>query len=389
MKNVLFVVDERCMGGVSTLLTDMLFMMDLSNLNVDVLVLHDNGDMLNNLPRNVNVIYGTPYFEAIDIPIKSILKTKNIKLLFKKFITVFDMKTGLVKKKIIRERKKMKLKHYDYEIAFKDGYTAIFTAFGDSDIKYHWIQYDYKTDNPNKKYPKLFNKILPQFDKIISVCENIKEDFNNIYHLGDKVEVIDNLVNVKKIKRNAMEECPTVLDPECINIICVGRILNSTKGYDRLLRVFKRLDDDNLIENCVLRIYGDGPDFESNRNYILENNLGKKVIMCGRVNNPYMYYKNNDLFILPSYFESFGLVIVEAMTLGVPVLATENSATAKLIDNGVNGMIVENSEEGLYFGIRDLILNKNKLAEFKSNLEGYTYHNALIIEQINNLFKSN
>ena len=50
-----------------------------------------------------------------------------------------------------------------------------------------------------------------------------------------------------------------------------------------------------------------------------------------KYNDPYKYLKNSDLFILSSRYEAFGLVIIEAMTLGVPVLATENHATNKII----------------------------------------------------------
>lgn len=388
MKNVLFVVDEKCMGGVSVLLSDILNMMDLSNLNVDVLILHDRGDMLNDLPSNVNIIYGTPYFSAIDLTIKDIIRKKDIIALFRKIITVLDMKTGLVKRKIKRERKRMNLKHYDYEVAFKDGYTALFTMYGDSDVKYHWIQFDYSKGNPNGKYPKLFNEVLPKFDKIISVSKGIDHDFNQIYHLENKTEIIDNLVNTKRIRAKSKEKCDVELDNNKINIICVGRILNSHKGYDRLLNIFKRLNDDNLLEDCILRIYGDGPDLETNKKFIVDNNLSNKIFMCGRVKNPYKYYKNNDLFILPSYYEAFGLVIVEAMALGVPVLAADNAATDSLIINDYNGLIVQNSEEGLYKGIRELITNKDKIKQYKDNLANYEYDNDKIIEKINNLFKS-
>ena len=386
-KNVLFVVDERCMGGVSILLSDMLNMIDLTNLNVDVLVLHDRGDMLTDLPESVNVIYGTPYFSAIDLSIKEVIKSKNIKTMFRKFMTVFDMKTGLVKNKIIRERKKILKKHYDYEIAFKDGYTALFTAYGDSDIKYHWIQYDYGTGNPNAKYPNLFNEVLPTFDKIISVSDGVANDFNNIYHLEDKVEIIDNLINVDKIKEKSLEQCDVELDNNKINIICVGRLLNAHKGFDRLIDAIDKLNKDNLFNDCILRIYGDGPDKETIHKQIMDYKLNDKIKLCGRVNNPFKYYKGNDLFILPSRYEAFGLVIVEAMVLGVPALVTKNGATAKLVKDGFNGKIVENTDEGIYLGLRELLVNKETLKSYKENLINYEYDNKRIIESIESLFK--
>ena len=62
MKKILFVVDERKLGGVSIVLENILKNVDRNNLKINVLVLHNNGDRLNDLPEGVNVIYGNSYF---------------------------------------------------------------------------------------------------------------------------------------------------------------------------------------------------------------------------------------------------------------------------------------------------------------------------------------
>ena len=102
-QNVLFVVDERRMGGVSILLEDILNMINISKYNIDILVLHNNGEMLNNLPKEVNLIYGTPYFSSIDYSIKEVIKTRNLKTIYYKLKVIFDMKTGNIKN-VIKKR---------------------------------------------------------------------------------------------------------------------------------------------------------------------------------------------------------------------------------------------------------------------------------------------
>ena len=159
MKKILIVIDERIMGGVSVLLEDMLNMINLKKYKIDILCLHNNGEMLENLPENVSMIYGTDYFSSIDYTIKEVLKSKSIKKIYYKVRIVFDMKTGLIEKRIKKERKKILKEKYDVEVAFKDGFTALFTAFGNSKKKVHWIQYEYKKTNPNGKYDKLFKRI--------------------------------------------------------------------------------------------------------------------------------------------------------------------------------------------------------------------------------------
>ncbi len=380
-RNILFVVDEKRMGGVSVLFETIISLMDISNYNIDLLVLHNNGEMFKNLPSSINIIYGSSYFEAIDYTMKEIIKKKSIKLLLKKIKVVLDMKTGHIENVIKKERKKILTKKYDVEIAFKDGFTALFTAFGDSKRKIHWLHYEYKKTNPNGKYDKLFKRILPTFDKIVAVSDNVKKCFNDIYHLDDKVIVIYNVVNGEKIIELSKEESNVLLNSNELNLVSVGR-LHEMKGYDRLIDTIYKLKGDGIFDNVKLRIYGDGPLFETLNQKISDLELTNDIFLMGSVMNPYKYIKNSDLFILSSIYEPFGLVIVESLTLGVPVLATLNSATDKLISNDYNGLIVENSLDGLYSGLKKIIENKEILKKYKNNLTNYFYDNN---EQLNKI----
>lgn len=380
-RNILFVVDEKRMGGVSVLFETIISLMNISNYNIDLLVLHNNGEMFKNLPSSINIIYGSSYFEAIDYTMKEIIKKKSIKLLLKKIKVVLDMKTGHIENVIKKERKKILTKKYDVEIAFKDGFTALFTAFGDSKRKIHWLHYEYKKTNPNGKYDKLFKRILPTFDKIVAVSDNVKKCFNDIYHLDDKVIVIYNVVNGEKIIELSKEESNVLLNSNELNLVSVGR-LHEMKGYDRLIDTIYKLKSDGIFDNVKLRIYGDGPLFETLNQKISDLELTNDIFLMGSVMNPYKYIKNSDLFILSSIYEPFGLVIVESLTLGVPVLATLNSATDKLISNDYNGLIVENSLDGLYSGLKKIIENKEILKKYKNNLTDYFYDNN---EQLNKI----
>ena len=378
-KDLLIVVDERRMGGVSILLEDMLNLEIFSDYNTDILVLHNNGSRLENV--NANVIYGTNFFNTIDLTIKEVLKTKKPSLIFSKVRLVFEMKTGLIKKRIVRERKKILNKRYDIEIAFKDGFTAIFTAFGDSLKKIHWLHYEYGESNPNIKYNKLFNELLPKFDKIVAVSEGVKEAFCAFYKM-DGIEVIPNIVNKEKIKLLAQENSEIKYESGKLNAVLIGRI-HPVKGYDRFLNVVKKLYDDGYKDKIVINIIGDGPDFEKIQS--INNDLNLDVHFWGKMDNPYKELKNMDLLILPSLYEAFGLVALEALILGVPVLATKTAATEKIVSNEINGLVVDNSEEGIYNGMKDLLINFGKIERFKDNLKNYSYDIDDIIKKIKNI----
>ena len=127
-KNILFVVDNLVMGGITKVISNLLKRLDYTKYNVDLLVLHYYKDMKVEIPENVKIISGNEYFSCVDENVKKIIKNKNINLLFNKLKLVFLLKTGLIKKTIAKSRKKILNKKYDTEIAFSDGFSHIFVV---------------------------------------------------------------------------------------------------------------------------------------------------------------------------------------------------------------------------------------------------------------------
>lgn len=380
MKKILFVVDEKKMGGVSVLLADILRNINLKKYDVDIMVLHNSGDYLTDLPESVNVIYGTPFFEVVDLSLKDVLKSKKFIKLLKKIHLILLMKTHLIKFKIIKERKKCLKKHYDVEIAFKDGFCALFTAYGNSDIKYHWLHTDYLMYDCTAKYKSLFNKIYYNFNKIIGISNAVVKRFQEKYP-NTNCEVIYNLIDVEKIKNKAnLKEIH--FDNE-LNLISVGRIHNM-KGYDRLVKVFNRLNQENQLDKVKLRIIGDGPDMNMIKTMVCNYKLENKIDVMGKKKNPFPYVKASDAFLMCSRYEPFGLVVLEAMILGVPIISTDVASIKEIMDEHY-GMIIENSEDGLYKALIKIINYRKILADYKANLKFFQYDIKKIIKQIEDL----
>ncbi len=379
--NLLIVTDERQMGGTSILLENLIKLGAFDDFNTDVLVLHNNGDRL--VTDKVNIIYGSKYFKGVDITLKQALKSLKPSLVWAKLRLIFDMKFGFIEKRIQKERKKLLTKNYDVEIAFKDGFTALFTIFGNSKQKIHWLQYEYKNCNPNRNYDKLFKRILPKFNHFIAVSNGVKVSFEKLYNIHN-INVIPNIIDDKAIIAASKEEPTIKYDNNKINVILVGR-MHPVKGYDRFLQVIKRLKDDNLDQNLNINILGDGE--EKAKLLALKQELQLDVNFYGMVQNPYKEIKKADLLVLPSIYESFGLVALEAMILHTPVLATQTAAMDTIIKNGYNGIVVDNSENGLYYGLKEIIEDKEKLINLKNHLQNYTYNSSAIILKIKNKLK--
>lgn len=380
-KNVLFVVDERKMGGVSILLTDILKSINISKYNIDVLVLHNNGNELEDLPKEVNIIYGTKFFNGVDYTLKGALKSFNPMIIFSKVRLLYLMKTKKIGKRIVKERKKMLNKKYDVEIAFKDGFCALVTIYGDSTLKYHWLHTDYSMYDCTSHYHDLFMDILPRFNKIIAISNSVKVKFNEVYPT-DNVEVIYNIIDKDKIITKANLE-DVSFDDNKINFISVGRF-HEMKGYDRLVDVLNNLNNDGKLDNVIVRLIGDGDDFDLVKEKVIKYHLEDKVLLLGRKSNPFPYVKKSDCFIMCSRYEPFGLVILEAMILKVPVLALDVLSIREIMKKDY-GEIFPNNEQGLYDGILDVINKREKWKKYQSNLTDYNYDVKEIINKIERL----
>ena len=370
MKKVLFVVTDRKMGGVSIVLEDILNHLSLTKYKIDLLILNNEGERIENkIDKKIKIIYGGAFFKAIDTPISYFKKKFDLKLLINKLKLIFLLKTGLIKNKLFKERKKILKTNYDIEIAFSDGFSAIFTAVGDTPRKIHWLHATYTENDPTRRYRNIFKKTYNAFEKIVAVSKQTAEDFNAHYKMKDKILVIPNIIDDTKIKKFGKEKIK--LSDKKINFISVGRLAKE-KGYDRLLKVIAKLKREGLFEDGFMTIVGDGPERENLFNLKKELNLNC-VKFVGNQTNPYKYVAGSDVYVSSAVHESFGLVLVEALILHKPVLATSNEATETIIDNMQNGLIVENSENGLYEGMKKLLTNHNLIKKFKDKALDYDY----------------
>lgn len=375
MKKILIVVDERKKGGVSNVLKNIINA--LPELKFDILVLHNNGDDLSDL-KNANLIFGNNFFEVVDIPLKQVLLSKKLSLIIKKIYMIFLLKTGLIKYKIIKERKKILFQQYDIEISFKDGFGTFFVAYGDSKLKYKWLHADYSNNNPGRHYKKSYYDATQKYDKIIAISQSVGEKFNQIYKLSDKTIVINNLVNTNLPKK----------DKKIINnklqFVTIGR-LNYIKGYDRLIETVHRLDSEQLFDNAILSIVGDGEEKNKLEKMITEYKLENKVQLLGYISNPWNKIKNGDIFVMCSYSEAYPLTVIESQLVNIPVFALEYSSVYEMI-NPNHGIIAKNTNDSLYFGLKEIINNPKLVQKLQKEIKNYVYDNKKIIEKIERIF---
>ena len=114
-------------------------------------------------------------------------------------------------------------------------------------------------------------------------------------------------------------------------------------------------------------IVGEGPERSKLETLIAENDLKDHVILEGSKANPYPYMKYADLFVHPSYVESQGLTVLEAMALGVPCVVTKSRGPCEFIEDGVNGLLTEQSPESLTEKVLTILNDKELYQHIKEN----------------------
>lgn len=178
------------------------------------------------------------------------------------------------------------------------------------------------------------------FDKIIVVAECIKGKLFKRRGVDKKVTVIPNGVDANKpLKEVNIEKIKEELNikPQSQIIGSIGR-LSREKGYRYLLDAIVQIKD--RFPNIVFVLIGDGPDEENLKDYTKKLEISNRVIFLGYQNYIDKFLAMMEIFILPSLRESFGLVILEAMVAGKPVVATSVGGIPFLVENMKTGVLV-------------------------------------------------
>ena len=203
-------------------------------------------------------------------------------------------------------------------------------------------------------------------NKVIFVSEFAKQIFLDRTGWSNlSLGVCHNVINTDEIKELSKESIDLQLSPSKINMCSVGR-LNKIKGYSRLVCILGELKN-NITQDWQLYILGHGEEKQLIEDAIRENKLQEHVHLLGYDMNPYKYVSKMDLFICPSYVEGYSTAVTESIIVGTPVITTECSGMSEILGDSQAGIIVENSDDGLRYILKDLLTGKIDLDTLKVN----------------------
>ena len=229
----------------------------------------------------------------------------------------------------------------------------------------------------NKWHRRFFNRLLSsKTTSYIAVSEKVKEVIEKWHTNKKPVYVLYNALDTERYRIPSEQEIKIMKDELNITdefiIGSVGRMFIAAKGFDILIRAFKRILDKDIKIKLVL--VGSGKDEKLLKDLATSLNIEKQVIFTGYKEDAYKYMKMMDLFIMPSLYEGFPIVHLEAMYMGVPCIISKYVPSLEIAGN--SAFKIEPSEEEIVDAVLYLMENKeirkNMVKEGNSIVQSFT-----------------
>ena len=361
MKNILFINGHMNTGGVEKSLLDILRRLDYGRYNVDLLLLEELGDYADEIPSDVHIHLKSlkDTYGPLGKSLRSCIKNRNW-FAFKMRLVFLLMK--LMGQRRISLAKKMLTggQHYDCAIGFRPGICTQIAAFAvNADVKITWWHHG-EINVEQEPYLECANAC----DKVVCVSKACSDLLSQTFPLlVQKISVISNMIDTSYISRKAVEFSP-YSRKDVVHIVTLCR-LSPEKHVENAIAAAQKLKAAGIAFQWHL--VGDGAQADELRQMAICTGIAEYFLFEGNQPNPYPYLRCADLFVHPSYVESQGIVILEAMALGVPCVVTKSLGPCEFIQDRFNGLLTEQSSESLSDHVFEILTNKELYRHIRAN----------------------
>ena len=384
-------------GGVETSLLGLLMALDYSKYDVDLFIHSHQGELMQYIPPNVNLLPEIKEYALVEKPMIEVLKTGCLRLLWARLKAKIQFSMYL-KNKGIHESAAIfqyvgdavtavlpslhHLGEYDLAISFMNPHNVVRDKVL-ARKKACWIHTDYTCVDINveKELP-----VWEAYNHIVSISSEVTSSFTKVFpSLKDKIVEMENILSAGFVsKRSAEFDVSTEMpkEPRVINVLSVGRFCYA-KNYDNIPIICRQIRHEGI--NIRWYLIGYGNDEELIRQEIKKAGMEESVIIIGKRSNPYPYMKACDIYAQPSRYEGKSVTVREAQMLCKPVVITNYPTAKSQIKNGVDGVIVPLNNEDCAQGIADFIRNKKLQDDIIEYLQTHDFGNLSEAQKIDSL----
>lgn len=344
MKKILFLIHDLGGGGAEKVLVNLVNNMNHEMFDITVMALFGGG---------VNEKRLSPNVKLINCHNKNIRGNSYLMKLFTpKRLYHYYIKD-----------------HYDIVISYLEGPCSRIVS-GCEDPTTKTVSWIHSTMKTKKEFIRGFRSYCEaincynRIDSIVFVSESVQRAFNFVAANVSKQCVVYNTNESERIRKLAREEVHGAIGVDRrINWCGVGK-LTKNKGFDRLIRIQKKLKDSGIPSH--LYILGEGEEKQNLQKQIGEADLSDSVTLLGYQLNPYKYLARCDLYVCASHSEGFSTAATEALIVGTPVCTVDVSGMKELLGrNNEWGIVTQNDDELLYLAIRDFMTDIDCMNKYK------------------------
>lgn len=195
-----------------------------------------------------------------------------------------------------------------------------------------------KKMSPHKSviFSRVVKFILNRADRIVAQSSNTRDNTITYYKPEKDVEIIPLAFHPPVIVKSSREKLG--LDKDSFYFITVGRLIKR-KSIDTMIKALSGVKNKKI----KILIVGDGPEMDYLRNLTESLNLSERIKFPGYIadNEKYSYLVNSDAFILTSLHEGFGIVFMEAMFIGLPIVCTNHGGQVDFLKQNQNALLID------------------------------------------------
>ncbi|WP_252254550.1 glycosyltransferase [Clostridium sp. ZBS12] len=231
-------------------------------------------------------------------------------------------------------------------------------------------------------YKKHIYKAYESCDSLIAVGNGLKKELNT--YVNKDIEVIHNMVDLSLFNMES-DSNTEIRNNKTTFFSCA--FLEEGKGMELLIRCFKEAF---INEHVVLKIGGEGSLKSSLEELVKSIGMEKQIFFLGALSRQEVAneMKNCDIFALPSEHETFGVVYIEALACGKPVIGAKNGGAEDIITKE-NGIIIEKNNEGQLISALKYMKENYKNYD-ENNIRNITiknYSEDLLVENLKGVYK--